>query len=107
MHSILNWLGLPTPDAIYIIKSNDIFDTSGNIVNRLNFNSTLSNCSSNMIFIKPIKGRGGKGIIVGNVNEKGRYENEGITIDYDYLKVLDDDYIIESGLNQIKYLDEV
>lgn len=107
MHTLLKGLGLPTANAIFIKKSNAIFDESGNNVNNENFKSILSNCSSNNIFIKPINGRGGEGIIVGTRNKKGCYETNGTTIDFFYLKSLTDDYIIESGLNQIEYLNKV
>lgn len=107
MHTMLQGLGLPTADTIFIKKSDTLLDTSGNVIDNSKLNTILSNNSSSRIFIKPIEGRGGKGIIVATKNETGYYETKGTTIDFKYLTSLNGDYIIESGLKQNEYLNKV
>lgn len=107
MHCLLKGSGIPTPDAILILKSKSLFDTSGIIVDDSKCNAILSNCLSNKIFIKPIRGRGGRGIIVGIKNTKGCFVTNGTNIDFTYLKALNDDYIIEPGLKQNEYINKV
>ena len=107
MHSILNGADIPTPDALLLKKSNQLFDMAGNPIDNSQLSTSLASCQGNKIFIKPIKGRGGKGIIIGTKSEKKYYDSEGTAIDFDYLNSLPDDYIIESGLNQNEYLNKV
>ena len=63
----------------------------------------LNKINTNKVFIKPIGGRGGKGIIVAKrINSNFFFENS--TLDLAFLKKLDGDFIVEPGIIQSDYV---
>lgn len=66
----------------------------------------LSNQKYKKLFIKPISGRGGKGIIVAH-NKGDVYRVDNDVIDSCYLESLLGDYVIEPGIIQSSYVADV
>ncbi|EGR0288141.1 hypothetical protein FK206_17875, partial [Vibrio cholerae] len=62
-------------------------------------NLSIEDCSAKRIFIKPVGGRGGKGIIIAEKIGSG-YSFEKNIIDYKFLLSLDGDYVVEEGIEQ-------
>lgn len=66
----------------------------------------LNKINTNKVFIKPIGGRGGKGIIIAKrINSNFFFEKS--TLDLAFLKKLDGDFIVEPGIIQSDYVSSV
>jgi len=66
----------------------------------------LSKSASSKLFIKPVGGRGGKGIIIARrVNDN--YYVDGKAVNLDFLSTLKGRYIVEPGIKQSSYVSSV
>ncbi|MGC9550987.1 sugar-transfer associated ATP-grasp domain-containing protein [Vibrio metoecus] len=100
MKRLFEGVGIPTPMTLFT-KLNNVFLLNDNVsvVGETEINLSIEDCSAKRIFIKPVGGRGGKGIIIAEKIGSGYFFERNI-IDYKFLLSLDGDYVVEEGIEQ-------
>ena len=99
-------LGYPLVNPI-IFTENGCYDPiKTKYLNDDDFSAWLQQAKSPKVFIKPVEGRGGKGIFVGHKID-GRYLVDNTPVDLTFLKSLNGHYIVEPGIIQSSYVSAV
>lgn len=99
-------LGYRTVEPLILLnKSTYTMSANGELLNTP-LEEWLSSIVSNKIFIKPIHGRGGKGIYIAHEDDGNFYVN-GTIVDLNYIASLNGDYVIEPGITQCEYMSDI
>lgn len=99
-------IGLKHSNVIITKQKNELLTINNEIMSQESIVETIDSLSCKKIFIKPVFGRGGKGIIIAKKN-KDRFEVDGRTINYNYLISLRGDYVIEAEISQHPYIEKI
>ncbi|BED88891.1 hypothetical protein PspMM1_13590 [Pseudoalteromonas sp. MM1] len=99
MDTLFKGMGYPSANVIIKKKANYVFNSDGTTLNYQTFQELLEMRTCNKLFIKPVHGRGGCGILVAKRQGKAFYikDNE---FDYHFLINLKDNYVIEEAIVQ-------
>ena len=106
MNNLFKEVGLEQSSVFLVKEGTSITNFMGDIQEEREVTDTLSSLSNDKIFIKPVSGRGGKGILIAKKTEQG-YELPETKVTYDFLKALTGDYVIEKSIEQLPYLNSV
>lgn len=96
-------LGYRTMQPIFLDEQGFYDPVSSTYLDGNDFSDWLRNCCSSKIFIKPVDGRGGKGIIIAH-RKKERYLIGDVVFDCNYKRKLNGCYVIEPGIVQLPYV---
>lgn len=103
MNNLFRDIGLEQSNIIFIKTENEIRSFGNEVLSKIQVDSLLNSLGCSKIFIKPVMGRGGKGIIIAKRCADGfEYHDEKIT--FDFLAKLKGDYVVETVINQHSYL---
>nr|WP_306287934.1 sugar-transfer associated ATP-grasp domain-containing protein [Pseudoalteromonas sp. WY3] len=99
MDTLFKGMGFPSANVIIKKKSNYLFNPLGDALTAESFLESLQKSNSNKLFIKPVNGRGGNGILVAKKKDNTFYIT-GDEFNYNYLINLQGDYVIEEAILQ-------
>ncbi|WP_278182572.1 sugar-transfer associated ATP-grasp domain-containing protein [Vibrio misgurnus] len=106
MNALFREVGLKSSAVILIKNNSRLTNFKNEFLQSKDVDEILSLLSCNKLFIKPVMGRGGKGIIIAKRSGIDFYDN-GQIVNYNYLIDLKGDYIIESEIEQHYYLNSI
>jgi hypothetical protein len=106
MNNLFKEIGLEQSSVFLVKKDNLITTFLGEIQNEKEVSAKLLSLPNQKIFIKPVSGRGGKGILIAKKCNQG-YELSGEYVTYDFLQKLPGDYVIEKSIEQLPYFNSV
>ena len=100
-------LGLPQPDIIFIKQSSVVSTFGGFVLGQSDIASILNSCNSKKLFIKPVCGRGGKGILIAKRQLSGHFTVNNNLVDAEFIKSLSGDFVFEAFIQQSDFLMQV
>ncbi|MGF1760324.1 hypothetical protein L4D76_20830 [Photobacterium sagamiensis] len=107
MNCLFTGLGFPQSQILFLKKGNVLFDAQGSVVNQERFDDVIGTLNCDKIFIKPINGRGGKGILIAKYCVDGIYTVANKPLSHLLIKELAGNYVIEPSIKQIDYIDKI
>ncbi|WP_350587246.1 sugar-transfer associated ATP-grasp domain-containing protein [Pseudoalteromonas sp. 3-MNA-CIBAN-0064] len=99
MDTLFKGMDFPSANVIIKKKSNYLFNPLGDALTAESFLESLQKSDSNKLFIKPVNGRGGNGILVAKKRDDIFYIKDD-EFNYNYLINLQGDYVIEEAILQ-------
>ncbi|EWS97304.1 hypothetical protein BG00_03040 [Pseudoalteromonas sp. SCSIO_11900] len=106
MNQLFSRIGLQQSNIVVIKRGEKLTSFNNKDLTSVSIEELFKNLTCNKLFIKPVMGRGGKGIIVAKRTREGyEYNDEKIT--HDYLQALNGDYVVEAAIEQHPYLNTV
>ena len=100
-------IGIPINRFLFLKKGDFLLTANSEIVNQEKFDNAIDALKCNKIFVKPINGRGGKGILIAHRCNDMNYTIANTILCYSFVKSLSGDYLIEPAINQIDYLNNI
>jgi len=107
MNQLFLDIGLPNVHIILKKQASVISTFDGAVLEQLDINNILTNIRSKKLFIKPVCGRGGKGILIAKRQSSGQYLVKDVVVDYDFINALSGDFIFEAFIQQSDFLMQV
>ncbi|TMO09577.1 sugar-transfer associated ATP-grasp domain-containing protein [Pseudoalteromonas sp. S558] len=99
MDTLFKGMGFPSANVIVRKRSKHIFSSLGAALTVQTFEELLKAHCCSKLFIKPVNGRGGSGILVAKKKDSVFYINDD-EFNYAYLTNLKDDYVVEEAIIQ-------
>ena len=109
-HAIFDAYNIPQPGMLFKYQYNAFYNADNSKLSDTDIDNRIDECSEAKLFVKPIFGLGGVGILVFNKSEAGKYftkEGEEISAAFIRSKLKDDAYIIQTGLVQHQELNNI
>lgn len=106
MNQLFSRIGLQQSNIVVVKRNEKLTSFNNKNLTTESIDELFKNLTCSKLFIKPVMGRGGKGIIIAKrVSESYEYNEEKIT--YNYLQALKGDYVVESAIEQHSYLNSI
>lgn len=106
MNKLFNNIGLKQSNIVVVKSDGKLTSFRNEELTSEKIEQIFNNLTCKKLFIKPVMGRGGKGIIIAKRMSDG-YEYNDKKITYNYLQALSGDYVVEAAIKQHPYLDSV
>ena len=91
----------------FFVKKEGVFDPAiSKFLTRDDLTLWLNKSCADKLFIKPINGRGGKGIIVAHKKNDNYFIGNKV-VNFEFIRSLKGNYIVESGIQQSLYVSSV
>lgn len=106
MNKLFNNIGLQQSNIVVVKSDGKLTSFINEELTSEKIGQMLNTLTCKKLFIKPVMGRGGKGIIIAKRTSEG-YEYNDKKITYNYLQALSGDYVVEAAIEQHSYLNSV
>lgn len=106
MNSLFNSIGLEQSNIVVVKSDDKLTSFKNDELTSEKIELMFNTLTCKKLFIKPVMGRGGKGIIIAKRTSEG-FEFNDKKITYNYLQALSGDYVVEAAIEQHPYLNSV
>lgn len=107
MNKLFKKSGIERSTVLFIKESGVFKSFDGDVLLEKALIDLIKNQKCKKLFIKPVSGRGGAGILIAHRNNDGQFSLDDLIVDANFLKDLSGDYIIETAIEQLEYISNI